>query len=58
MPTLVIFGSPSEVIAKLKLYEAAGVDNFCYYAGFGLSREEQKRSLELFCKEVIPAFAE
>ena len=51
-----IFGSPAEVIAKLKLYEAAGVDDFCYYAGFGLSRAEQKRSLELFGREVIPAF--
>jgi flavin-dependent trigonelline monooxygenase, oxygenase component len=52
-----MFGTPDEVIAKLKLYEAIGVDEFIYYASLGLGLAEQKRSLELFCKEVIPAFA-
>ncbi len=52
-----MFGTPDEVIAKLKLYEALGVDAFIYYASLGLGLAEQKRSLELFCKEVIPAFA-
>lgn len=51
-----VFGKPHEVIEKLKAYEALGVDNFCYYAGFGLLYDEQKRSLELFGREVIPAF--
>jgi len=45
------------VIAKLKLYEALGVDEFIYYASLGLGHAEQKRSMELFCKEVIPAFS-
>ena len=52
-----MFGTPDEVIAKLKLYEALGVDEFIYYASLGLGHAEQKRSMELFCKEVIPAFA-
>jgi flavin-dependent trigonelline monooxygenase, oxygenase component len=51
-----MFGTPDEVIAKLKQYEAIGVDEFIYYASLGLGLKEQKRSLELFCKEVIPAF--
>lgn len=52
-----MFGTPDEVIAKLKAYEAIGVDEFIYYASLGLGHKEQKRSLELFCKHVIPAFA-
>lgn len=52
-----MFGTPDQVIAKLKLYEALGVDEFIYYASLGLGLAEQKRSMELFCNEVIPAFA-
>jgi alkanesulfonate monooxygenase SsuD/methylene tetrahydromethanopterin reductase-like flavin-dependent oxidoreductase (luciferase family) len=52
-----MFGSPEQVIAKLKLYEALGVDDFIYYASMGLGQKQQKRSLELFCQEVLPAFA-
>lgn len=52
-----MFGTPDEVIAKLKAYQAIGVDDFIYYASLGLGLKEQKRSLDLFCKEVIPAFA-
>ena len=52
-----MFGSPEAVIAKLKRYEALGVDDFIYYASLGLGHKEQKRSLELFCNEVIPAFS-
>ena len=51
-----MFGTPDEVIAKLKPYEALGVDQFTYYASLGLGLKEQKRSLKLFCNEVIPAF--
>ncbi|MFO1059928.1 MAG: LLM class flavin-dependent oxidoreductase [Dongiaceae bacterium] len=52
-----MFGTPDEVIAKLKLYDALGVDQFTYYASLGLGLKEQKRSLELFVKHVVPAFA-
>ena len=51
-----MFGSADEVIAKLKQYQALGVDEFIYYASMGLGQKEQKRSMELFCKEVMPAF--
>ena len=53
-----MFGTPDEIIRKLKPYEALGVDHFTYCATFGLGFKEQKRSLELFIKEVMPAFAE
>jgi len=52
-----MFGAPDEVIEKLKRYEALGVDAFIYYASMGLGHAEQKRSMELFCSEVIPAFS-
>ena len=51
-----MFGTPDEVIKKLKLYEDLGVDNFIYYASMGLDHASQKRSLRLFCEEVLPAF--
>jgi alkanesulfonate monooxygenase SsuD/methylene tetrahydromethanopterin reductase-like flavin-dependent oxidoreductase (luciferase family) len=52
-----MFGTPDEVIAKLKRYQDLGVDEFIYYASMGLGQKEQKRSLELFCSEVMPAFS-
>jgi len=52
-----MFGTPDEVIAKLKRYEALGVDNFIYYATYGLPMEQQRQSLKLFVEEVMPAFA-
>ena len=52
-----MFGTPEEVITKLRLYEDMGVDHFIYYSSLGLGLKEQKRSLELFVNEVIPAFS-
>lgn len=52
-----MFGTPNEAIVKLKTYEERGVDAFMYYASLGLGLAEQKRSLELFCNEVMPAFS-
>ena len=51
-----MFGNPDQVIKKLKDYQALGVDEFIYYASMGLSHREQKKSLSLFCSEVLPAF--
>jgi alkanesulfonate monooxygenase SsuD/methylene tetrahydromethanopterin reductase-like flavin-dependent oxidoreductase (luciferase family) len=51
-----MFGSPENVIEKVKMYQRLGVDEYIYYASMGLSPEAQKRSLKLFCDEVIPAF--
>ena len=51
-----LFGSPDTVIEKLKRYEALGVDEFIYYASMGMDMGAQKRSMKLFCEQVIPAF--
>jgi alkanesulfonate monooxygenase SsuD/methylene tetrahydromethanopterin reductase-like flavin-dependent oxidoreductase (luciferase family) len=51
-----MFGSPQQVIEKMKLYEGLGVDSFIYYASMGLGIAEQKRSFELFTNTVLPEF--
>ncbi len=51
-----MFGTPDTVIKKLKKYEELGVDEFIYYASMGLDLNEQKKSLQLFCSEVMPEF--
>ena len=51
-----MFGTPDTVIKKLKKYENLGVDEFIYYASMGLGMADQKKSLQLFCSEVMPAF--
>ena len=52
-----LFGTPDEIIEKLKLYQNLGVDEFIYYASMGLGHKEQKKSLKLFIEEVMPEFA-
>ncbi|WP_350334010.1 LLM class flavin-dependent oxidoreductase [Coralliovum pocilloporae] len=52
-----MFGDPDQVIAKLKRYQAIGVDAFIYYASMGLGMEEQKRSLRTFIDKVMPEFS-
>ena len=44
------------MIGKLQFYQQCGVENFCYGASFGLRHDLTKRSLELFIREVMPAF--
>jgi alkanesulfonate monooxygenase SsuD/methylene tetrahydromethanopterin reductase-like flavin-dependent oxidoreductase (luciferase family) len=51
-----MFGTPDEVVQKLKFYEACGVENFCYGASFGVPFDVQLRSLWLFISEVMPHF--
>jgi len=51
-----MFGAPETVIAKLRAYQALGVDAFIYYASMGLDMDVQKRSLQLFINEVMPEF--
>ena len=53
MEGLRVLGKP-EIFARI--YYEQGADEFIYYASMGLGHKEQKRSLELFCSEVIPAF--
>jgi alkanesulfonate monooxygenase SsuD/methylene tetrahydromethanopterin reductase-like flavin-dependent oxidoreductase (luciferase family) len=52
-----IFGTPDEVTAKLKLYQKLGVDAYIYYASMGMDMAQQKRSLRLFIDKVMPNFS-
>lgn len=52
-----VFGTPEEVIPKLEVYEAAGVDQFCLGLSYNLPFEHQVRALRLFIDEVMPHFA-
>ncbi|MDH3691006.1 MAG: LLM class flavin-dependent oxidoreductase [Gammaproteobacteria bacterium] len=52
-----VFGTPEQVVEKLKQYRALGVDLYCYGANFGLPHSFARRSLELFIDEVMPHFA-
>ena len=51
-----MFDSPETAIGKLKQYEDLGVNEFIYYASMGLDHDAQKRSLKMFCNEVMPEF--
>lgn len=51
-----LFGTPAQIVAKLKRYQQAGVDHLLYGANFGLPHALTKRSLELFISEVMPHF--
>lgn len=51
-----VFGSPEQVIEKLKRYQELGVDEFIYYASMGLDHRQQILSLERFCEHVMPEF--
>ena len=51
-----MFGTPEQVIEKLRIYANIGIDHFTYYASLGLGLKEQKHSLELFVSEVMPEF--
>lgn len=51
-----MFGTPEEIVRKLRKYEALGVDTFNYNAHFGLSPDLARSSLELFTSEVMPHF--
>jgi alkanesulfonate monooxygenase SsuD/methylene tetrahydromethanopterin reductase-like flavin-dependent oxidoreductase (luciferase family) len=52
-----ILGTPDQVIQKLRRYEALGVDHFCVNLAYGLPPKQMKQTMELFVKEVMPAFA-
>jgi alkanesulfonate monooxygenase SsuD/methylene tetrahydromethanopterin reductase-like flavin-dependent oxidoreductase (luciferase family) len=51
-----MFGTPDEVVQKLKFYQSCGVENFCYGASFGMPFDAQLRSLRLFISDVMPHF--
>lgn len=52
-----VIGQPDEVIARLKGYETLGYDQYSVWIDSGLSHERKKKSLDLFVREVMPAFA-
>lgn len=52
-----ILGTPEQVVSKLKRYEAKGLDTFCCNLAYGLPMQQQRRTLELFAREVMPEFA-
>ena len=51
-----MFGTPDEIIEKLLVYEAAGVDQYCLGLTFNLPFDLQRRTLELFTTEIMPFF--
>lgn len=58
MRTNLPVGTPEEVIARLKSYEAMGYDEYSLWIDTGMSFARKKASLERFIAEVMPAFAE
>jgi alkanesulfonate monooxygenase SsuD/methylene tetrahydromethanopterin reductase-like flavin-dependent oxidoreductase (luciferase family) len=52
-----VIGESDEVIARLKAYEALGYDQYAIWIDSGISHERKKKSLELFIRHVMPAFA-
>jgi flavin-dependent trigonelline monooxygenase, oxygenase component len=49
-------GTPEQVIERLRYYEQLGVDEFSFWCDNSLPHNEKRKSLELFIKEVTPAF--
>jgi flavin-dependent trigonelline monooxygenase, oxygenase component len=52
-----VIGEPAEVIDRLKSYEALGYDQFSIWIDSGLTHERKMKSLDLFIRHVMPAFA-
>ncbi|MFB2552561.1 LLM class flavin-dependent oxidoreductase [Ensifer soli] len=49
-------GTADQVIARLKVYEALGYDEYSLWIDTGMSFERKKASLERFIADVMPAF--
>ncbi|HYB08517.1 MAG TPA: LLM class flavin-dependent oxidoreductase [Alphaproteobacteria bacterium] len=52
-----VIGEPGHVVDRLKAYEALGYDQYSIWIDSGISHERKKKSLELFIRHVMPAFA-
>jgi alkanesulfonate monooxygenase SsuD/methylene tetrahydromethanopterin reductase-like flavin-dependent oxidoreductase (luciferase family) len=50
-------GTPDQVIARLKTFEAMGYDEFSLWIDSGMTTERKKASLQRFIDHVLPAFA-
>jgi alkanesulfonate monooxygenase SsuD/methylene tetrahydromethanopterin reductase-like flavin-dependent oxidoreductase (luciferase family) len=53
-----VVGTPGQVIDRLRRYEALGFDEFSLWLDSGMPFHAKRRSLELFTREVMPAFKE
>ncbi len=51
-----MIGTPDQVVERLRYYQQLGIDEFSFWCDDSLSHEQKRRSLELFIKEVVPAF--
>ena len=51
-----LVGTPTEVTARLKHYEALGIDQFSFWSDNTMSHAEKKKSLQLFIDKVMPNF--
>ena len=56
---VILFGSPDEVCQKVETLREAGVEKVILFVNYGgIAHQKVLDSLELFAKEVMPAFAE
>lgn len=51
-----VTGTPDQVIARLKKYEALGYDEFSLWIDSGMTTVRKKASLQRFIDHVLPAF--
>jgi alkanesulfonate monooxygenase SsuD/methylene tetrahydromethanopterin reductase-like flavin-dependent oxidoreductase (luciferase family) len=52
-----VVGTPSQVIERLKQYEAMGYDQYSLWMDNHMSHAQKCKCLDLFIKEVLPAFS-
>ena len=52
-----VVGTPTEVIARLKAYEAMGYDQYSLWLDNHMDFERKRRCLQLFIDRVMPSFA-
>lgn len=52
-----VIGEPEEVIARLKTFETMGFDQYAVWIDCGISHDRKRKSLDLFIRHVLPAFA-
>jgi alkanesulfonate monooxygenase SsuD/methylene tetrahydromethanopterin reductase-like flavin-dependent oxidoreductase (luciferase family) len=49
------FGTPDEIVGKIRALQAEGIENFgCNFTFGSMPNDKVKRSMELFAKEVMP----
>jgi alkanesulfonate monooxygenase SsuD/methylene tetrahydromethanopterin reductase-like flavin-dependent oxidoreductase (luciferase family) len=51
-----MIGTAEEIIPRIKYYQELGVNEFSFWCDNSLPHAEKKKSLELFIKQVVPAF--